>query len=103
VSALLLRLATATFIVLTVVASASPGERSLVILAGTLIDGISKEPQRHVSIYVYGDTITAVKPGWDVPPGTETVHLSSATVLPGFIDAHVHMSLRFPGLANATE
>jgi imidazolonepropionase-like amidohydrolase len=77
--------------------------RDLVIHAGTLLDGISETPQRQVSIQVHDDKIVAVQSGFTSPGGAEVIDLSDATVMPGFIDCHVHISQRLPGRTNATE
>jgi imidazolonepropionase-like amidohydrolase len=77
--------------------------RDLVIHAGTLLDGISETPQRQVSILVHDDKIVAVQSGFTSPGGAEVIDLSDATVMPGFIDCHVHISQRLPGRTNATE
>lgn len=80
------------------------GAHDLVIHAGTLLDGRSDTPRRHVSILVHDDKIAAVRDGFvPAPPGAEVVDLSRATVMPGFIDCHVHISQLLPSRVNATE
>ena len=74
-----------------------------VIHAGTLIDGISATPRQNVSIIVHDDKITAVENGFKSPAGAQVIDLSGATVLPGFIDCHVHVSAMLPSRTNATE
>jgi len=61
-----------------VVAQTPDTTRVVVIRAGTLIDGRGGNPVRNAVIVVRGERITAV----------------GATVLPGFIDAHVHLTGR---------
>jgi imidazolonepropionase-like amidohydrolase len=77
--------------------------KEVVIHAGTLIDGVTETPRRQVSILIHDDKITAVESGFKTPAGAEVIDLSSATVLPGFIDCHVHMSAKLPSWSNATE
>lgn len=73
------------------------------IHAGTLIDGVSPTPRRTVTILVHDGKIASVDDGFGQPAGAEIVDLSKATVLPGFIDCHVHISAKLPGKQNATE
>ena len=75
----------------------------IVIHAGALIDGISEAPRRQVSIVIHDDKIVSVDSGFTTPAGAQIVDLSSATVLPGFIDCHVHMSAMLPSRTNSTE
>ncbi len=77
--------------------------RDVVIHAGTLYDGTGGTPQRRVSVLVRDERIVGVSPGYTIPPGTEVVDLSEATVMPGFIDCHVHIGAKLPSRGNATE
>jgi imidazolonepropionase-like amidohydrolase len=82
---------------LALAAAAPASARDLVIHAGRLIDGVSKTPRTQVSILVHDDRITSVEPGFVTPAGAEVVDLSNATVLPGLIDCHVHITGEFDG------
>lgn len=84
--------------------SVSVGDaKDLVIHAGTLIDGVGDIPRQQVSILVHDDKILSVETGFVSPAGAEIIDLSSATVMPGFIDCHVHISVMLPSRANETE
>jgi imidazolonepropionase-like amidohydrolase len=75
----------------------------LVIHAGALIDGLSDQPRTKVSILVHDDRITAIRDGFITPAGAQVIDLSKSTVLPGFIDVHVHIGAKLPSRTNATE
>jgi imidazolonepropionase-like amidohydrolase len=77
--------------------------RDVVVQAGTLIDGVTDGARHEVSILIRDDTIVAVQSGYVAPAGAEIVDLKSSTVLPGFIDCHVHISSMLPSRVNATE
>jgi imidazolonepropionase-like amidohydrolase len=65
----------------------------LLVRAGRLIDGTGAPPRTGVSILVERGIIKAVGPGVTAPAGATTIDLSHETVLPGLIDAHVHLAL----------
>ena len=70
------------------------------IRAGTLIDGTGAAPVRNAVIVIRGDRIEAVGPSVRVPAGARVVDLSRYTILPGFIDAHVHLASRPLGVGD---
>jgi imidazolonepropionase-like amidohydrolase len=80
-----------------VLAGAPASARDVVIHAGRLIDGVSKAPRSQVSILIRDDRITGVQDGFVSPAGAEVIDLSDATVLPGLIDCHVHITSQSDG------
>ena len=63
-----------------------------VLLVGArLIDGTGAEPQTGVEVFVKDGKIVEVGPGLTVPTGARVIDLKGRTLLPGFIDAHVHL------------
>ena len=79
-------------LILTLGATTSSYANTL-IHAGTLIDGTDKAPRQNVTIRVKGDRITAIEEGLSSPGEGETlIDLSNATLMPGFIDSHTHLS-----------
>jgi len=68
----------------------------VIIHAGRLIDGTGTPPQTQVSIVIHDERITEVKPGFIAKDGAKIIDLANATLLPGFIDAHVHLNGTLP-------
>lgn len=69
------------------------------IRAQRLIDCTGAAPIEGAVLLVDGDRIAAVGPASQIPipEGAETIDLGGQTLLPGFVDAHTHVSL-IPGL-----
>ena len=62
------------------------------IWCGTLIDGISNEPKKSMTIVVEKNKIVAVENGFSkAATGDKTIDLKTRTVTPGWIDCHVHL------------
>jgi imidazolonepropionase-like amidohydrolase len=77
--------------------------KDVVIHAGVLLDGVADAPRKQMSILVRDDKIVSVESGFTAPAGADVVDLANATVMPGFIDCHVHISSMLPSRTNATE
>jgi len=75
----------------------APQPQVTAIRAGTLIDGTGGAPIKNAVILVQGGRITAAGTNVTVPSGATVIDLSGETVLPGFIDAHVHLAGRTIG------
>jgi imidazolonepropionase-like amidohydrolase len=73
-------------------ALAQPAEPVTVIHAGTLLAEPGTAPLTNASVIIRGRTIEAVQPGFVDVAGAKVVDLRNATVLPGLIDSHVHLS-----------
>ena len=69
-----------------------PPEKSYVLKAARLFDGKSNAVVSPGVVVVTGGRIVAVGSSAAVPAGAEIVDLGDATLLPGFIDAHTHLS-----------
>lgn len=74
-------------------ALAGTADAAILIHAGRLIDGVSDTPRERVTIVVEGNRIVAVEPGLrTAAPGDEAIDLFAATVMPGLMDMHVHLT-----------
>src|SRR5688572_79427 len=77
--------------------TAAPGTPSAqaepvtVIHAGTLMAVPGQPPRREASVVVRGRRIVEVRNGYVDMPGARIVDLRDSTVMPGFIDMHVHL------------
>ena len=63
-----------------------------ILHCGSLIDCISNEAQKEMTIVVDGGKIISVEKGYKSPSGSDKViDLKNKTVLPGLMDMHVHL------------
>ena len=64
-----------------------------VIRAGRMIDGTGAAAKSDVAILISGDRITEIghRDAVKAPAGAEVVDLGSRTVMPGMVDAHMHL------------
>jgi imidazolonepropionase-like amidohydrolase len=63
-----------------------------VLLGGTLVDGTGAAALADAALVIRGDKVVFAGPRSRVTisPGADTLNVAGATILPGFIDAHVH-------------
>jgi imidazolonepropionase-like amidohydrolase len=66
----------------------------ILVKAARLLDGRGGPPVAPAMVLVEGDRITAVGARLDVPAGARVVDLGDATLLPGLIDLHTHLTGR---------
>jgi imidazolonepropionase-like amidohydrolase len=64
------------------------------IKCGKLVDGKSDAPMENVIVLIEGNIIKDVGKNVQIPSTAKVIDLSAATVLPGLIDAHVHVLLQ---------
>jgi imidazolonepropionase-like amidohydrolase len=62
------------------------------IRAGKLVDVVAGKLLTNQIILIDSGKIIAVGPALSIPKGAEIIDLSNATVLPGLIDCHTHLS-----------
>ena len=90
-----MRKITASFLVVSclgVMAFAQQVPKVTVIRAGRLIDTAAGRVLENQTIIVEGEKIKAVGPNLQAPAGADVIDLSRMTVMPGFSDAHVHIT-----------
>ena len=59
--------------------------------AALVVDGVSEQPVEDGVVVVHDENIASVSRGADLPPEADVVDLGDVTLLPGLIDAHVHL------------
>ena len=78
-------------------APAPAAEPPIVLRAERLFDSERGEIVRPGLVVVDGGKITAVGAGAKLPKGAHTIDLGDATLLPGFIDCHAHVTGEMSG------
>ena len=75
-------------------AIAQPAKK-LALVGGMLIDGYDVPPMHHAAILIEGNKIVRVGPASEVtiPPDAEVIDTSGRVMMPGLIDAHVHLMI----------
>lgn len=87
-----------------VLLAATLAHAKTLIHAGSLIDGRTDTARPAVTITVDGDRITGIADGYTAPAAGDTViDLKQATVMPGLMDMHVHLTGEFSGAAGYAE
>jgi len=72
--------------------SAQDGSRVIIFQHANVIDGVSREPLRDVSVTIANGKITGIQKSLKrMPAGAEVIDLKGKWLLPGYIDAHVHI------------
>src|SRR5262245_5638452 len=67
----------------------------LLISGATIIDGVHDRPLDGHAILIDGNRIRAIAPRGELgaPPGAETIDATGAYVIPGLMNANVHLVL----------
>jgi imidazolonepropionase-like amidohydrolase len=72
--------------------SAQDRSRVIVFEHANVIDGVSREPLRDVSVTIANGKITGIQKSLKrMPAGAEVIDLKGKWLLPGYIDSHVHV------------
>ena len=75
------------------VVSPTPVPNAIVLKAAHLFDGKSGQLLSPGLVVVQGQRIIGIGAGAAIPPNSHVIDLGDATLLPGFIDAHTHITL----------
>ena len=77
--------------------TAAPGApaRIYVLKAARMFDGKSNAIVKPGLVVVSGGRIVGVGAAAAIPAGAEAIDLGDATLLPGFIDAHTHLTMNY--------
>src|SRR5438477_7679745 len=79
------------------------GEDSLIALkAARLFDGKSKTLASNAVVVVQGDKIVDAGANLPISPNAQVIDLGDATLSPGFMDAHTHLTFDYSGDYNKT-
>jgi imidazolonepropionase-like amidohydrolase len=72
--------------------TSSANDECLVLIGGTLIDGTGSPPVNDAAIIIKNQRIVSAgsRTESEIPEGAKTIPLKGTTVLPGFINTHVH-------------
>jgi imidazolonepropionase-like amidohydrolase len=77
----------------------TPPDQVVAIRAGQMFDARTGTMVPNQVVVIRGDRITDVGPSVQIPAGARVIDLSMATVMPGMIDAHVHVNTGGASLA----
>jgi len=80
-----------------------PADKTYVLKAARLFDGKTDSVLTPGLVVITGSKIVAVGSGAPIPAGAEVIDLGDATILPGFIDAHTHLSMPYSEDYNRAE
>jgi imidazolonepropionase-like amidohydrolase len=72
-----------------------PASKTIVLKAARLFDGKSNTLVTPGMVVVTDGKIAATGANANVPAGAEVIDLGDATLLPGFIDAHTHLTMMY--------
>src|SRR5580700_8436270 len=75
-------------------------DHTIAVKAARLFDGKSKALVPNGVVIVQGDKIVDAGSGSAIPNGAKVIHLGDATLSPGFMDAHTHLTSDFSGNYN---
>src|SRR5437763_14984831 len=87
----------ASFLIATTIAAE---DRVVVLKAARLFDGKSKTLVTNGVVVVQGDKIVDAGSNLPTPPEAQAIDVGDATLSPGFMDAHTHLTFDYSGNYN---
>jgi imidazolonepropionase-like amidohydrolase len=84
----------ASVLVFLTISSAALAAEPVILKASRMFDGKSDHLATPGLVVVVAGQIEAVGAGAAIPAGAEVIDLGDATLLPGFMDAHTHLSMQ---------
>ena len=79
------------------IAAHAADQTTIVLKAARMFDGKSKALVSNGVVIVQGDKIVDVGANLTIPSGAQVIDLGDATLSPGFMDAHTHLTLDYSG------
>ena len=80
--------------------AAHAGDQTIVLKAARLFDGKSNALVQNAVVIVRGDKIVDAGSNLPIPNDVQVIDLGDATLSPGFMDAHTHLTADFSGNYN---
>src|SRR6266700_3324209 len=80
--------------------SAHAADETIALKAARLFDGKSSSLSQNAVVIVQGDKIVDAGSNLSIPSGAQVIDLGDATLAPGFMDAHTHLTADFSGNYN---
>src|SRR5436189_374702 len=80
--------------------AAQAADQLIVLKAARLFDGKSNAVVRNAVVIVQGDKIVDAANNLPIPSGAQVIDLGDATLCPGFMDAHTHLTADYSGNYN---
>src|SRR6266850_4833630 len=77
--------------------AAQAADQVIALKAARLFDGKSNALVRNAVVIVQGNAIVDVGSNLPTPSGAQVIDLGDATLAPGFMDAHTHLTLDYSG------